>query len=219
MFGKVRLSCGIGLALALGAQMSSAPRRRSSSVNMAVLLSARASTHCRPCVGMLFDRWTRQHRFARLHHVHVVERVPGRGTSGSVGCGSSWRMKSPIRALVTPNCTSRVDVGVVRVVDLRDQDLEPWLDDQRVKMRGAIGVPVLRLEEPADDAVGRNRIPDHLDRAEPEAPVRIGRELAAQVDTRPARDLGSRRGRSARRARYRPPRRRSAGPPDPARAR
>ena len=42
-------------------------------------------------------------------------------------------------------------------------------------------MPILRLEKPPHDGVGRDWVADHLDRAEPEPPVRISRELAAQV--------------------------------------
>jgi len=40
-----------------------------------------------------------------------------------------------------------VDMGVVGIVDLRDQHLESRLEDQGVQMRGTIGVPALRLEQ------------------------------------------------------------------------
>src|SRR4051794_30023592 len=40
---------------------------------------------------------------------------------------------------------------------------------------------ILRSQEASDDAIGRNRIADHHDRSEPEAPVRVGRELAPEI--------------------------------------
>ena len=42
-------------------------------------------------------------------------------------------------------------------------------------------VAALRPQQAADHAVGRDRVAGGLDRAEPEAAVRVGRELAAQV--------------------------------------
>ena len=74
-----------------------------------------------------------------------------------------------------------IDVGIVGVVDLRDQDLEARLEDQRMQMRRPHGVAILCLQQAADHAVRRDGIADHHHRAEPEAAVGVGREFAAQV--------------------------------------
>ena len=74
-----------------------------------------------------------------------------------------------------------VDVGIGWIVDLRDQGLESLLEDQRMQMRGPIGMPVLRLQQAPHHATDRNGIADEHHGAEGEVAISISRQLAAQV--------------------------------------
>src|ERR1700722_13813582 len=109
----------------------------------------------------LFYRRTWQHRLACFHFVEVIERVPGR-TGIALG-----RMRLVMaheiadQRLGHAELDVAVDVWIGGIVDLRSQDLESLFEDQRVEMRRPIGMPVLRLQQPPDHAVGRDRITDH----------------------------------------------------------
>src|SRR5882672_7827047 len=129
MFGKVRLSCGMAFLSRSAPKMASAPRRRSSSDNMAVSLRwlTRPAGRSESGGGSL-DRRARQHRLAQLHHVAVVKRVPGRDRVARV-----WLVvenEVPYQSLSHAELHIRVDMRICGIEDLRDQDLVASLEDQ-----------------------------------------------------------------------------------------
>src|SRR6478672_1871842 len=78
------------------------------------------------------DRRARQYGLARFHPVDMVERIPGRTNI----------RRSRMRLVMTHEIADQrlghaklhvaVDMRIGRIVDLRDQDLEPRLEDQRM---------------------------------------------------------------------------------------
>ena len=74
-----------------------------------------------------------------------------------------------------------LEVRVLRVVDLRSDGLEAGLVDQKVQVRGAHVVALLRGEQRARRSVGRHRVAGGLDAGEAERAVLARGELAAQV--------------------------------------
>src|SRR5229473_2620140 len=82
MPGKVLLNCGIGFRSRSARRMSSAPRRRCSSVNIDFLRLSYLSEVIGKFCAASKDWGSRQNRLAPLHHVAIVERVPGRADTG-----------------------------------------------------------------------------------------------------------------------------------------
>jgi len=104
--------------------------------------------------AMLLDRRRRQHRFAALHHVRVVQRIPRRGEARIV------RMRLVVTDVVAEKGPRNAELGVAveirigGIIRLRDQHFEARLDDEHVQVRGPVRMPMLRAQQPTDDAVG-----------------------------------------------------------------
>ena len=127
------------------------------------------------------DRRARQFGLARQHHQRVLQRVPRRRDAGRVGMRFVVAAKSAEQRARDAELSVGMHPRIVVGVDLSDQRLEAGLETERVDMRRPIGMAALRLQQPADDAVGRDRVAGRLDGAEPDLATRVGGEGAAQV--------------------------------------
>src|SRR5258708_2815926 len=177
--GKVLLNCGIGFRSRSARRMSSAPRRRCSSVNIDFLRLSYLDEIFGPSRAVSLDGRPGQNRLTRLHHVAIVERVPGRDDTGVAGVRGVVSNEIPDQRTRDAKLNIGFDVRIAWMVDLRNENLEPTLEDQRMQMSRTIGMPALRPQKVSHHPVGRNGISDHFDGPEPKAPVFVGREFAA----------------------------------------
>src|SRR6266849_9265051 len=162
MPGKVLLNCGIGFRSRSARRISSAPRRRCSSVNINSLrlsyLNEMIGTSCTASS----DGRPGQNRLARLHHVDIVERVPRRVDTGIARVRGVMSNKVPHHGAHDAKLNVGLDMRIARVIDLRDENLESALEDQRMQMGRTIRMPALGSQKAPDHTVGRNWISNHF---------------------------------------------------------
>src|SRR5216684_577162 len=162
MPGKVLLNCGIGFRSRSARRISSAPRRRCSSVNINSLrlsyLNEMIGTSCTASS----DGRPGQNRLARLHHVDIVERVPRRVDTGIARVRGVMSNEISYQRTRDAELNIGLDMGIARIIDLGDEDLESALEDQRMQMGRTKRMPALGLQKVSDHTVGRNWISHHF---------------------------------------------------------
>src|SRR6185437_4519810 len=128
----------------------------------------------------LLDRRFRQPAFASFHHESLIERIP---LALHVGRGRRPVMANIVANQRAGDAELRVgfELGIVRRIDLRNQRLEAFLEDQEMQMRRAEIVPVRDPQQITDGTFDWDRIAGWLYAAETEMTMTIGHELAAQI--------------------------------------
>src|SRR5713226_8990269 len=116
MPGKVLLNCGIGFRSRSARRMSSAPRRRCSSVNID-LLRLSYEMIGRSCAASSDGRLG-QNCLARLHYVEIVERVPGRADTGVAWVYGVMSNEIPDQRTRDAELNIGLNVRIARVIDL-----------------------------------------------------------------------------------------------------